>query len=154
MIRHTLFAAALALSLSSNAQAQPPAEWQFKPWDAAVAQAKAEKKPLFVMFGYADCEWCDQLYRRAMSDKSLRALYQSKAVLTYVDTKSHAKDDPYVMPDGTRTTHEALIKRYRAYPTPSWVFLSGTGEVLQADRGGKSTSGEMKRDLEAALSKQ
>jgi hypothetical protein len=47
-----------------------------------------------------------------------------------------------------------LIKRYQAYPTPSWVFLSTSGAPLAGNRSGKTTSREMLRDVEQALSKQ
>jgi thioredoxin-related protein len=134
-------------------QAKPPASWEFKGWEEAVAQATAEKKPMFVMFGYEDCQWCEYLYRRGMNDTDLRSKYKQSVVLAYVDTKSHMPDEVFVMPGGARTTHAELIKRFQAYPTPSWVFLSPTGTVLHSNRNGKSTSREMQRDVETALSK-
>ena len=134
-------------------EAKPPAAWEFKDWEDAVAQSTAESKPMFIMFGYEDCQWCEYLYRRGMSDADLRSKLKQSFVLVYVDTKSHAPDEEFVMPGGTRTTHAELIKRFQAYPTPSWVFLSSTGAVLHSNRNGKSTSRDMQRDIEVALSK-
>jgi len=135
------------------AQAKPPAEWQFKEWRDAVAQAEREKKPLFVLFGYEDCPWCEYLYRRGMNDADLRSKYQQGAVLTYFDTKGPKPDEQLVLPGGEAVARADIIKRFQAYPTPSWVFLSPSGAVLQANRNGKSTAREMLRDLDAALSK-
>ena len=148
-----ILVALVVLLGNSVALAKPPAEWQFKEWGAAVAQAEAEKKPLFVLFGYEDCEWCAYLYRRGMNDSDLRSKYQQGVVLTYVDTKSHKPDDTFVMPGGATLSHADLIRRFQAYPTPSWVFLSPTGALLHANRNGKLTSREMLRDIEIALSK-
>jgi thioredoxin-related protein len=133
------------------AQAKPPAEWQFKEWRDAVEQAETERKPLFVLFGYEDCRWCEHLYRRGMNDADLRSRYQQGVVLTYFDTKSPKQDEQLVLPGGTTFARAELIKRFQAYPTPSWVFLSPSGVVLQANRGARSTAREMLRDLEAAL---
>lgn len=148
----------LAFALTSLVYAQgtfanPPANWEFKEWNAAVAQASAEKKPLFIMFGYEDCTWCEHLYRRAMSDSDVRARYQKSVALTYFDTKGHRPDEVFALPGGAKATHEELIKRFAAYPTPSWVFLSPSGQLLHAGRNGKTTTREMVKDVETALSK-
>jgi len=142
-----------AFLLCPQAHGKPPTEWQFKTWQDAVTQAEAEKKPLFVIFGFEDCQWCDYLYRRGMNDAELRGKYQQAAALTYFDTKSTNQAEQLILPGGATITRAEIIKRFQAYPTPSWVFISPSGEVLQANRSGKSTSREMLRDLEAALLK-
>ena len=145
----------LTLLLSTiAATANPPAVWGFKEWGEAVAQANTEKKPLFVMFGFEDCHWCENLYRRGMNDAELRAKYQQSVVLAYMDTNSHKPDEQFTLPDGSKIAHADLIKRFRAYPTPSWVFFSSSGNVLHTNRNGRSTTREMLRDVETALSKQ
>ena len=84
--------AALIWSLCiSSAYAGPPANWPFKPWNEAVAAAKADGKLLFILFGYEDCPWCDTLYRRAMNDDEVRSRYSAALMLTYVDTKADRK---------------------------------------------------------------
>ena len=135
------------------AQAEPPDSWQFKEWTQAVAQVNAEKKPLFVLFGYANCPWCEYLYRRGMNDAEVRDKYKQKFVVTYVDTKSHLPDEIFVLPGGATITHGDLIKRFKAYPTPSWIFLSPSGSVLHSNRNGKTTAREMLSDVDLALSK-
>ena len=148
-------AAAVSLFVCvGSSSAKPPAEWQFKEWSEAVAQAETEKKPLFVLFGYEGCEWCEYLYRRGMNDAALRAKYQSSAILTYIDTKSHRPEEEFTLPGGAKIAHGELIKRFQAYPTPSWIFLSSNGATLGSNRSGKTTAREMLRDVEQALAKQ
>lgn len=138
----------------SSSSAKPPADWQFKEWPAAVAQSEAEKKPLLVLFGFEGCEWCEYLYRRGMNDTALRTKYQSSVILTYIDTKGHRPEEEFALPGGAKIAHSELIKRYQAYPTPSWVFLAPNGATLGGNRSGKTTTREMLRDVEQALAKQ
>jgi len=146
-----LLLSALLLLLAPAAFSKPPAEWRFQDWPAAVATAEKTQKPLFVLFGFEQCPYCDHLYRHGMDSSDLRAKYQGSVVLSYYDTRAHGADDPVRLPGGATMTHAQFIKQLRAYPTPSWLFLSPKGTVLQASRGSKTTSRELLRDLEAAL---
>jgi hypothetical protein len=85
-----------------------------------------------------------------MDSSEVRSQYQTSVVLTYYDTKAHGPEELVALPGGATMTHAQFIKQFRAYPTPSWVFLSAKGTVLQANRGSKSTSRELLRELEAA----
>ena len=146
-----LLLAALLWLAAPAALAKPPAEWRFEDWNAAVASAEQSGKPLFVLFGFEQCPYCDYLYRHGMSSAELRARYQAGAVLAYYDTRARKADDVVRLPGGATLTHAQLIQQFRAYPTPSWMFLSAKGTVLKANRGSKTTSTQLQRDLEAAL---
>ena len=146
-----LLLSALLLLVVPSAFSKPPAEWQFQDWKVAVAAAERNNKPMFVLFGFDECPYCDYLYRHGMDSSEARSKYQANVVLTYYDTKAHRADERVVLPGGATMSHDQFIKNFRAYPTPSWVFLSAKGTVLQANRGSKSTSRELLRELEAAL---
>ena len=146
-----LLLSALLLLAAPIAFAKPPAEWRFRDWKAAVAEAQRTNKPLFVLFGFEECPYCDHLYRHGMDSSEVRAKYQAGAVLTYYDTKAHGPDETIALPGGATMSHAQFIKQFRAYPTPSWMFLSPKGAVLQTNRGSKSTSAALLRDLDAAL---
>ena len=145
--------ALVALVFPIDGMAMPPKDWEFQEWDAAVVQANVEKKPLFVLFGFEDCQWCEYLYRRGMNDSDLRTKYKQNVVLAYMDTKSHRPDETFALQNGSKIRHADLIKRFQAHPTPSWIFFSPAGEVLHTNRNGKSTSRELRRDIEIALSR-
>jgi thioredoxin-related protein len=142
---------ALLFLAASAAFGKPPAEWQFQDWNAAVAAAEKTNKPLFVLFGFEKCPYCDYLYRNGMSSPEVRTRFQTGAVLAYYDTMARKPDEAVVLPGGAAMSHAAFIKQFRAYPTPSWMFLSAKGTVLKANRGSKSTGGDLLRDLDAAL---
>lgn len=146
-----LLLSALLLLVVPAAFSKPPVEWQFQDWNVAVAAAERTNKPLFVLFGFEQCPYCDYLYRHGMDSSEARTKYQASVVLTYYDTKGHRPDELVTLPGGATMSHDQFIKHFRAYPTPSWVFLSTKGTVLQANRSSKSTSRDLIRDLEAAL---
>jgi len=146
-----LLLSALLLLVVPAAFSKPPAEWKFQDWKAAVAAAERTNKPLFVLFGFEECPYCDYLYRHGMDSSEVRTKYQTSVALTYYDTKAHKADELLTLPGGATMSHAQFIKQFRAYPTPSWVFLSTKGAVLQAKRGSKTTSRELLRDLDAAL---
>jgi thioredoxin-related protein len=141
----------LLLLVASAVHSKPPAEWQFQDWNAAVAAAEKSNKPLFVLFGFEKCPYCDHLYRNGMNNADVRLRFQAGAVLAYYDTMARKPDDPVVLPGGATMRHADFIKQFRAYPTPSWMFLSAKGKVLEANRGSKSTGRDLLRDLDAAL---
>jgi thioredoxin-related protein len=146
-----LLLSALMLVVAPAAFSKPPAEWKFQDWPAAVAHAEKTQRPLFVLFGFEQCPYCDHLYRHGMDNAELRAKYQSSVVLAYYDTRARGPDDPVPVPGGATMSHAQFIKHFRAYPTPSWLFMSAKGTVLKANRGSKSTSRDLLRDLDAAL---
>jgi thioredoxin-related protein len=141
----------LMLSGVSAAFAKPPAEWKFQDWNTAVATAQKTQRPLFVLFGFEQCPYCEHLYRHGMASADARGRYQASVVLAYYDTRIPKPDAPVKLPGGTTMTHAEFIKQFRAYPTPSWLFMSPQGTVLKANRGSKSTARDLLRDLDAAL---
>jgi thioredoxin-related protein len=142
---------ALLLVAAQAAFSKPPAAWQFQDWNAAVAAAERSNKPLFVLFGFEECPYCDHLYRNGMDSAELRNKYQASVVLAYYDTRARKADDVVRLPGGATMSHTQFIQQFRAYPTPSWMFMSTKGAVLKANRGSKSTSRDLLRDLDAAL---
>jgi len=142
---------ALLLLVGPAASARPPAEWQFQDWNVATATAERNNKPLFVLFGFEECPYCAYLYKHGMDSSEVRSKYQANTVLTYYDTRAHRPDETVRLPGGATMSHAQFIQQFRAYPTPSWIFLSDKGTVLKADRGSKSSSGQLLSDLDAAL---
>ena len=64
----------LARSTSPYLQqhAANPVDWQ--PWDAAaLAQAKAEDKPIFISIGYATCHWCHVMAHESFENERVAA---------------------------------------------------------------------------------
>jgi len=150
MLARLLLSALLLLTVPA-AFSRPPAEWQFQDWNAATATAERTNKPLFVLFGFEECPYCAYLYSHGMDSAQVRTKYQASAVLTYYDTRAHRPDEVVRLPGGATMSHAEFIQRFRAYPTPSWMFMSAKGTVLKADRGSKTTGPQLLSELEAAL---
>jgi uncharacterized protein YyaL (SSP411 family) len=58
-----------------------PVDWQ--PWDAtALAQARAEDKPILLSIGYSACHWCHVMAHESFEDA------ETAAVMNRLDRKS------------------------------------------------------------------
>ncbi|ANV85072.1 hypothetical protein AWQ21_12210 [Picosynechococcus sp. PCC 7003] len=57
-------------SLYLRKHADNPIDWRY--WcDEALAQAKAENKPIFLSIGYSSCHWCTVMEGEAFSDPEI-----------------------------------------------------------------------------------
>lgn len=143
----------ITIVFSVSVLAAPPAEWGFKKLPAAMAEAKAANKPIFILFGFETCLGCKKLYRDALYDKELRETFQKNFVLAYVDTEKFGEPDSYSIGGRPAVSHADLMAEFKASPTPSWVWLTPNGARLYGDRGGRTTSRELLRDSEAVMEK-
>ena len=154
MKKHLVTLLAFAAMWSSLvALAAPPAEWGFLKLPDAMAAAKTANKPVFVLFGFARCAGCYNLYSGTFRDAELRTTFQKNFILAYVDTEKQGEPDSYQLGDGPAQSHAELMSAFRATPTPSWVFLTSQGAQLNGGRGGRTTVRELLRDGELALEK-
>ncbi|MCE1228520.1 MAG: thioredoxin domain-containing protein, partial [Firmicutes bacterium] len=76
--------------------AHNPVHWQ--PWDeAALAQAKAEQKPIFLSIGYSACHWCHVMERESFEHEGIAALLNAHFVPIKVDREERPDlDDIYM----------------------------------------------------------
>ncbi|TFY97610.1 thioredoxin family protein [Ramlibacter humi] len=142
---------AVLVLLATSAQANPPEKWGFVELDAAMAQAKEQNKPVFLLFGFQNCPWCEYMYRTSMRDDEMREMFQRSVVLAYFDTRARPNGAMVSLPEGGQVTNAEFVKRFKAYPTPSWLYLTPTGEVLGGNRNAKTTARELKFELEKVL---
>ncbi|MCB2228335.1 MAG: thioredoxin domain-containing protein [Desulfarculaceae bacterium] len=76
--------------------ADNPVHWQ--PWDeAALAQAKAEDKPIFLSIGYATCHWCHVMAHESFEDPEVAALLNRDYVAIKVDREERPDLDGVYM---------------------------------------------------------
>ncbi len=76
--------------------AKNPVDWQ--PWDeAALAQARAEDKPIFLSIGYSACHWCHVMARESFSDPNLAEFLNANFVAIKVDREERPDlDEVYI----------------------------------------------------------
>ena len=63
MAKHTAFWLLLFALFSLPVTADPPAGYAFVSYDAGLAQAKQNGRPVFLYFGRYGCGWCDKTNR-------------------------------------------------------------------------------------------
>lgn len=125
----------LVLSASGAARADPPAGYRFVAFDAGMAQARAENKPVLLYFGRYGCAWCDHTNRQTFSDPGLRELFNNHYALIYADAESGNR---LRLASGERLTEAKLGARLGAYATPLFVFMTPQGEVIARVPGFKT----------------
>lgn len=110
---------ACALSPYLRQHADNPVEWQ--PWDArALAQARAEDKPILLSAGYAACHWCHVMAHESFEDAETAAVMNENFICIKIDREER--------PDLDRIYQAAhYIFTQRAGGWPLTMFLSPDG---------------------------
>mgnify|MGYP001147295591 CR=1 FL=1 len=128
--------ALLALAATA-AWADPPPGYAFVEFNAGLARAQAENKPIFLYFGRYGCAWCDHVNRKTFSDPELNRLYSDHYVLVYADAEGGKR---LRLASGERLTEAELGTRLGAFATPLFVYLSPDGKLLAKVPGFKTVA--------------
>lgn len=147
MLRAVVWVILAALAMA--VQADAPEGYPFKSFDAAMAQAQAENKPVFVYFGRYGCGYCDKTNQEAFSQAAVKERYTRHYVLAYVDSESGKR---LRLPSGERITERELGTRYNAFVTPVFSFLDADGTLRHRVIGVQSAESLLAAD-EAARAK-
>lgn len=76
--------------------AHNPVDWQ--PWGpAALEQARAQDKPIFLSIGYSACHWCHVMERESFEDDAIAAQLNSDFVCIKVDREERPDLDEIYM---------------------------------------------------------
>ena len=122
--------------LSAPVLADPPSGYPFVSYDAGLAQARQNGRPVFLYYGRYGCGWCDKTNREAFSDKQLQRLYTDHYVLVYVDAESGKR---LTLPTGERITERELGARMKVLATPLFAWLERDGHEIFRVPGIQST---------------
>src|SRR4051812_1559393 len=99
--------------------AHNPVDWQ--PWDdAALAQARAEDKPILLSIGYAACHWCHVMERESFEDPLTARVMNDNFVSVKVDREERPDLDAIYM--------DAVVALTGSGGWPMTVFLTPDGE--------------------------
>ncbi len=102
-----------------------PVDWH--PWgEEALAEARAEDKPLIVSIGYSACHWCHVMERESFEDPDTAALMNERFVCVKVDREERPDVDAiYMEAVQAMTGHGGWP--LNAFLTPEQVpFYAGT----------------------------
>lgn len=131
-----------------TASAKTPPGWNFVEYNEAIQIAKQQGKPVFVLFGFPTCPYCEFLNRNTFSSEDLRKLYSEHYVLAYFDIRGKP-DDIMTLHDGSKMSRADSIKHLKGSPVPGWMFIDPRDgrEILQ--RKGSRTKIEAFRQYDA-----
>lgn len=112
--------------LTLSAAYKPPRNWQIN-IDAALAQARKEKKKVLVLFTGSDwCTWCKRLKKDVLDDKKFEKLAEKNFVLVYFDFPYRNKK----ISIDQRNLQQQWQEKLKVGGYPTTVILDGKGTVL------------------------
>jgi len=87
--------------------------------DHALSLAKSKKKPILVVFQQEDCEWCELLVDKVLSNPEVQKELNKRCIVTFVDMNENYK----------------LADEYKILGTPTEVFLDYEGNEIDRIQG-------------------
>ncbi len=87
--------------------------------DHALSLAKSKKKPILVVFQQEDCEWCELLVDKVLSNQEVQKELNKRFIVTFVDMNENYK----------------LADEYKILGTPTEVFLDYEGNEIDRIQG-------------------
>ena len=95
-------------------------------FNAALAKAKAEKKPLLVDFTGSDwCGWCIKLDKEVFSKDAFKTFANTELVLVEIDFPNRKKQSKAL-----KAQNKELAKKYGIRGFPTILLFSPDGEVI------------------------
>lgn len=135
ILRHSLGLILTCLTVCTPARADPPTGYPFVDYNAGLARAKKEAKPILLYFGRYGCGWCAYTNRETFSDAEIKRIYTENYALIYVDAEGGKR---ITLPSGERITEADLGARLGAFATPLFVFMTPEGRVITKIPGYKT----------------
>ena len=87
--------------------------------DHALSLAKSKKKPILVVFQQEDCEWCELLVDKVLSNPEVQKELNKRFIVTFVDMNENYK----------------LADEYKILGTPTEIFLDYEGNEIDRIQG-------------------
>ena len=87
--------------------------------EIALSLAKSKKKPILVVFQQEDCEWCELLVDKVLSNQEVQKELNKRFIVTFVDMNENYK----------------LADEYKILGTPTEVFLDYEGNEIDRIQG-------------------
>lgn len=120
-----LVCALLFSILSPLLQAETPKGWSTD-YDAALARAAKEKRPVLALFTGSDwCPYCVQLEKKVLKDSSFRKFAEKNVVLLYLDFPRKKQLEKKLIEQNKK-----LAEKYGVKAFPTSLLLDAGGETL------------------------
>lgn len=113
-----------AAATNAKTKAQGPIQWV--PYDQALAQAKASKRPLYLQFHANWCPYCKKLEKESYSRAAVQKLLNTQ----FIPVRLTEGDKSRFKVAGETVTVNDLFAKYQVTGFPTLVFLSADGQPL------------------------
>ncbi|MCK6458840.1 MAG: thioredoxin family protein [Planctomycetes bacterium] len=112
--------------IEKAAAALPPKELWLTDFEAALARAKSEKKPILADFTGSDwCGWCIKLKDEVFSKDEFKEWAEENVVLLELDYPRKTEQ-----PEALKKQNEDLKAKYQIRGYPTVLFLDAKGKVI------------------------
>lgn len=126
----------LFISLISSTLLSAELDWS-NDYDAALAEAKKEKKGVYLFIGADVCRWCDRFKEITLSKKEVIKRLKEEYVLLYMSRDRHN-----------------IPSKFTTKGVPRHYFLKSDGTIVYEDRGSREVDGFLSLLDEAGLKKE
>lgn len=106
-------------------------------YNAAMQQARATNKGVYLFVGADVCRWCDKFKENALSKKEVMTRLKEEWVPLYMSRDRHQ-----------------IPKHFETKGVPRHYFLSNNGKIIHEDRGSREADGFMALLDEVSLKKE
>lgn len=148
----SLITLVLALSLAhiTNGMADDAGDKVIKVTDleALGELAAGRKLPILIMFSQVECPYCTIMEENYLRPMLRSGEYRDKIIIRKVRIDDF---DTFTDFDGNRIEADHLTGRYRAFVTPTLVFLNKDGEEIAPKLVGIGTEGFFAGDIDNAI---
>ena len=110
--------------------------------------ARDRKLPILLMFSQDDCPYCTVMEEDYLKPMLRSGQYTDKVIIRKVKIDDF---DTFTDFDGNRIEADHLTGRYRAWVTPTLVFVDGNGEEVARKLVGIGTEGFFAGDIDNAI---
>ena len=116
--------------------------------EALGEQAHERKLPILIMFTQTECSYCTIMEEDYLRPMLLSGEYTDKVIIRKIKIDEY---DTLTNFDGSRIEADKLPGHYRAWVTPTLVFLNGDGKEIAPKLVGIGTEGFFAKDIDNAI---
>jgi len=99
----------------------------YKDWDAGMAAAKKENKPVIVDF-YADwCKFCIKMDKETFTAPEIKKRLSNDWIAIKIDTEDNSKTATF---DGKTMNHQELVRHFGVTGFPTYHFIDKTSKPI------------------------
>lgn len=118
------FSSRLPVQAAPTAKATQGIQWV--PYDQALTQAKAQKRPIYLQFHATWCPYCKKLEKEAYSKAPIQKLLNEQFIPVRI---TEGSSETFTVA-GKKLTVKDLFMKYQVSSFPTLVFLSAEGKPL------------------------